>query len=296
MRRLAVLYADIAGSTRLYEEYGDEIARGDTSACLEILSNVAAQVDGQTIKTIGDEIMCLFPTAAKAAVAASEMQLALREASAEGRFRTGPLRIKIGWHLGLASWDDGELRGEAPILAQQVIKMAKPDEVLASGQSLAALPEGLKHFARFVDRVEAETGRGEIDIHELPWEEADELTSVASQATSDNAIVHTELVIKYRAREFRLGAERPHFKMGRSDECDLTVNGNFASRVHAHITFRHARFHLSDNSTNGTTIVASGGEFTTLHREEEMLAGSGSICLGSTPAEDPEAVVEFCCQ
>jgi len=33
-KQLAVLYADVSGSTRLYEQYGDAIARADLALCI----------------------------------------------------------------------------------------------------------------------------------------------------------------------------------------------------------------------------------------------------------------------
>jgi len=74
------------------------------------------------------------------------------------------------------------------------------------------------------------------------------------------------------------------------------VHGRFASRHHASIVFRNGRFHLRDNSTNGTVLVAADGTRTRLHREETMLPHSGIICLGTGPEEDPEAVSRFHCE
>lgn len=41
LKQLAVLYADVSGSTRLYEQYGDTIARADMAACIELLDSTA---------------------------------------------------------------------------------------------------------------------------------------------------------------------------------------------------------------------------------------------------------------
>ena len=46
VRRMAVLYADVAGSTRLYEQFGNEAARADIGACLGLLSEVVAAAAG----------------------------------------------------------------------------------------------------------------------------------------------------------------------------------------------------------------------------------------------------------
>ena len=67
---LAILFADISGSTRLYEILGDVAARTKVADCLEMLRSVVERYKGIVIKTIGDEIMCTFPTAEGAATAA----------------------------------------------------------------------------------------------------------------------------------------------------------------------------------------------------------------------------------
>ncbi|MCD4716691.1 MAG: hypothetical protein K8R45_08115, partial [Desulfobacterales bacterium] len=59
---LAILFADIAKSTNLYETLGDKIAQNLIGTCLSLFSDVTARYNGTVIKTIGDEIMCTFPT------------------------------------------------------------------------------------------------------------------------------------------------------------------------------------------------------------------------------------------
>ncbi|MEP7098284.1 MAG: adenylate/guanylate cyclase domain-containing protein [Dokdonella sp.] len=58
---LTILFADVSGSTRLFETLGDEVARRLISGVLAALSEVTASHGGRVIKTIGDEIMCTFP-------------------------------------------------------------------------------------------------------------------------------------------------------------------------------------------------------------------------------------------
>ena len=69
--KLDVLFADISGSTRLYEQHGDAIARADLGACITMLGGVSSGLDGETIKTIGDEIMCAFEEPIEAALTAT---------------------------------------------------------------------------------------------------------------------------------------------------------------------------------------------------------------------------------
>lgn len=67
---LTILFADISGSTRLYEVLGDGPARAKVASCLQMLADVTERHNGTVIKTIGDEIMCTFPNAEVSVAAA----------------------------------------------------------------------------------------------------------------------------------------------------------------------------------------------------------------------------------
>ena len=82
--KLVVLYADVSGSTSLYEKFGDKMASSDVHVLLDLLTEVVEEHDGRKIKTIGDEIMCMFYKPEKAALAAINMNQILREASEAG--------------------------------------------------------------------------------------------------------------------------------------------------------------------------------------------------------------------
>ena len=83
--------------------------------------------------------------------------------------------------------------------------------------------------------------------------------------------------------------------MGRGDDNDMPVHGRFVSRIHASVEYRHGRFHLRDNSTNGTVLVMGDAAPSRIHREDVVLNGDGVFCLGASPEEDPDAVVHFAC-
>jgi class 3 adenylate cyclase len=76
--------------------------------------------------------MCSFYRPNKAVEAAIQVHQTLRDASEEGRFQSGELHIKIGWHCGSGTYRKDDIIGEAPTLAQQVICMAKRDEILTT--------------------------------------------------------------------------------------------------------------------------------------------------------------------
>jgi len=286
----AVLYADVSGSTHIFEEYGDTLARADISSCLELLSEVAQGYDGRVVKTIGDEVMCLFNNPLKAAMAATDMQESLRAAGEGERFQTGNLHIKIGWHYGEIRWRSGEPIGDAAVTAQQIIQMAKADEILTSSQSINTLPDEMKNNAYRIDRINSDVSGNEIEVCIYQWEESDDVTS-ASVAVEDKSNV--ALVLESVTKMYRVDAQRPECIIGRGQDCNLIIQGKFVSRIHASIQLRHGNFHIRDNSSNGTVIQFSDGRMVRIHREEYMLTGSGQIGIGAMPEEEPEATISF---
>ena len=85
---LAFLFTDIAGSTRLWEDMptamADALARHDV-----ILREAIESADGMVVKTTGDGMMAVFPTADEGVVASLAAQRALA-ASRLGRDRPAP--------------------------------------------------------------------------------------------------------------------------------------------------------------------------------------------------------------
>ena len=132
--------------------------------------------------------------------------------------------------------------------------------------------------------------------YQMPWEDESELTTTTSPGVVPRALSHSTLTLEHRGVRIAADSRRSHLSLGRAEECDVTVRGKFTSRRHADIAFRHGRFHLRDNSTNGTMIVQADGALTRLHREETMLAGNGTLSLGARPEEEPEAAIVFRCE
>ena len=295
--KIVVLYADVSGSTRLYETFGDAIAAADINSCLELLTEVVVKHGGKRIKTIGDEIMCLFYKARACAEASIEMNQVLRDASKNGHFQSGELHVKMGWHFGTGAFRADDIIGEAPLLAQQMINMAKPDEILTSQRSVDELPAELKATAIFIDRVEAEDGSAQLDVFSLPWNEDDLDATVVGSALPDETSEQADvaLTLRYRDQVFNMSTTRTHCHIGRGEDNELVVYGEYTSRHHGEIYYRHGRFHLADMSTNGTGVIQEGDDFTRLHREETMLHGRGTLCFGGEPKTDPGAAVEYEC-
>ena len=54
---VAVLFADVVGSTELYEKLGDLKARDTIAECLAVMKDATQKNHGTVIKTIGDRLV-----------------------------------------------------------------------------------------------------------------------------------------------------------------------------------------------------------------------------------------------
>src|SRR5207237_2551064 len=110
----SVLFADVSGSTKLYETTGDAVAHAAIEKCVNIMRDKTVNAKGRVIKTIGDEVMSAFATADQAADAAIEMQSAISELPSVGNTQIG---IRIGFNHGPVVERDGDVFGAAGHLA-----------------------------------------------------------------------------------------------------------------------------------------------------------------------------------
>src|SRR4051812_4526749 len=102
----AVLFADVSGSTKLYETAGDTVAHAAIEKCVNIMREKTVNAKGRVIKTIGDEVMSAFKSADEAADAAIEMQSAISEMPPVGTTQIG---IRIGFNYGPVVERDGDV-------------------------------------------------------------------------------------------------------------------------------------------------------------------------------------------
>src|SRR2546427_13065787 len=88
-QQTTVLFADVSGSTKLYETAGDAVALTAIGRCIERMRKAAESTGGRVVKTIGDEIMALFPSPDAAAGAASEMHATIEQPPGGGGAKPG---------------------------------------------------------------------------------------------------------------------------------------------------------------------------------------------------------------
>lgn len=291
---MAVLFADISGSTRLYELLGDTRALATINACIDILRQVTNAHRGRVVKTIGDEVMAVFPDATAAVQAACEMQI---EVSAQPPVDNTQVAIRIGFHFGpvLESREDGDVFGDTVNIASRMASIAQGGHIITSESTVMELPPIMRTSTRAIDVLTVKGKTGDIKVFEVIWLESAETTMMVGRTYTTPPPQSTVRLV-HQGREFMVNAGRPTVTLGRDEQADIVVQDRRASRMHAKIERRRDKFVFIDQSSNGSYVTIKGEGEIQLRREELLLRGNGSISLGHPYSKDPSEVVEFFCE
>lgn len=289
--QLSILFADVSGSTRLYERLGDSRAKKIVDRCLGLLRREVERYQGRIVKHIGDELMCTFEDPQLAALASTAMQHAMRDAAAGGLFGEEQLAIRIGFHFGIVILDRGDVFGDAVNTAARVVAQAKQHQVLTTKETLALLPPEVQSGTRFLDRFPVRGKQQELEIYEVLWDVTD-LTAAPPQL-QEMGRGDLRLQLRYQDRRIDLGPGRPSALLGRGRDNDIVVQDNQSSRFHAKVEFRKSRFYVVDQSLNGTYVQIDGDDEVCLRHEEIPLKGEGMISLGRPVGSAPHLQIAF---
>jgi len=273
----AIMFADIAGSTRLYNQLGDNRAESLISRRLATMRNITSNHNGRVIKTIGDEIMCQFPTAVQATFAAKEMHI---NKSTDNEAEA--LDIRIGLHFGNTIEKDGDIYGDAVNIAARMAAIAKTNQIITTENFIRLLNKDLANNTRLFDNTRVKGIDKEIKIYQILWEEDNVTTYATTQHIQQVLQSQVSIVFKFNGDERFYNASdiTTPLSIGRDGSCDITIDSRYASRSHVNLEFRRGKFVLIDHSTNGTYVKSKHQNEVFIRREEIPLMDEGYISLG----------------
>ena len=289
--KLAILFADISGSTMLYETLGNRLARELVVRCLALMSSRLAAHGGTLIKTIGDELMCVFPSAEAALRAACDMQDAVENGKPGGGT---PMYVRIGFNYGEVIREANDVHGDAVNVAARITDVARARQILATHAAVEALPPELRHRARHIRRASIKGRQAQLDLFQIGWLRDDgDRVRFGNPADRKPEGQEEQLVLRHRDQQFTVSERNATATLGRGGVCTIMIRDEAVSDLHAIVEYQLGKFFVSDRGTGGTYIQFSGGDTVHIAGEETMLRGSGAILLGRSFSEDPAGIIEF---
>jgi adenylate cyclase len=292
-RPITILFADIAGSTKLFETRGDVEARALTSQVLTALTQITLRHSGTVIKTIGDEIMCTFPGPSHALHASVDMQ---RRVAGDLAWARDHLAIRIGLHHGEALLEDGDVYGDAVNTAARMAQLSKREQIITTSSTVAGVNASGAFRIRSLGEAMVKGKQNGVDIVDLLWQEdTSNVTMVQRVIRPDQLPSAHKLVLRVRELLTEISELSPSYGLGREPSNQCVVDNEWVSRNHALIEFSRGQFLITDRSTNGTYVKIGDDDEIRLHRDSMPLRKYGSISLGQAQEKDPASVVSFQC-
>jgi class 3 adenylate cyclase len=287
-RSLSVLFADICGSTRLYEKLGDTEALRAVERCLHRMERAAEAAKGRIVKTVGDQLMVTFESADAAAQAAGEIQ---QRVDALPPVSGVSLAIRIGFHHGEVIEENNDVFGDTVNLASRLADLAKAGQVLSTAATVELLSAELREKTRAIEALNIAGKDDAVEVCEVLWNRDEDLTTRIS--AQPPVAKDSRLHLRMGDDEFWMAASRPNASFGRDPNADLTTRDSRASRSHGRIELRRDKYVLIDESTNGTYVKFQGEPEFVLRREEVILRGRGRIALGHSTEDASGSPIEF---
>ncbi|HLW04956.1 MAG TPA: FHA domain-containing protein [Azoarcus sp.] len=284
-----VLFVDFVGSTRLYEQAGDETAFSLVTTCLDQASEVVANRGGRTIKNTGDGLMAVLPGPDAAADCAAGIHATMRDCPSLANY---PTEVRIGFHTGPLLARDNDIFGEAVNVAARLTALASPGRALttevAAKRMITSWRDHLRPLPpRFLRGVSKQ-----VALFELPLEPDGATTRI--YGLPDPIAEAPELRLTWGNNRSQINGWQPVARLGRDPISEICIDDPRVSRQHAGIELRGDKFLLRDHSSNGTYVSISGTPEFILSREEVVLHGSGWLSLGRGREGNPWAIGFIC--
>jgi adenylate cyclase len=290
---LCVLFADVSGSTQMYESLGDKKATRVIGDCIKHMDSATRFHQGTTVQIIGDEILATFPSPEFGIEAAADMMRRIEQAREGAGTR---LALRIGLHHGPVLLQNNYLFSDQPDIfgdtvntAARIVALAKSNQILASAEAVALMPSRWRTASRSLDAFSLKGKSEDIQIVELLWEEQENATIIRLPT----ATLQARLTLHYQGKRYELDADRRSLSIGRDPGSDLAIDDLRVSRQHASIERRRDKFVLIDKSTNGSFVTVEDYGEISVRKEEFVLHGRGHICLGHAydPADPAHALL-----
>ena len=302
MTRIAertVLFADLRGSTSLYERLGNAEATSVVTHTVSELAKSVIERGGLVVKTLGDGLMAVFESSAPAAQAAGQMQETLERLVTRGSAHGASpglraLRVQVALARGEIVEMGGDCFGDAVNVAARLLDHAGDNETLVTDIVLAGLPQEQQARFRSLDWMHLR-GRAEpVHVHLLGGKRAiTDVVATAFGAVAPSAEPDGIRLLWQRINRLYSSLQLP-VVMGRSPQSAFCVDDSRVSRQHARLDFHGGVFSLADLSYNGTYVrFAAEDEVVSLRRGTCTLHGNGVIGLGGSPADPTSATVRF---
>ena len=295
MADVTVVFADLTGSTGLFESLGNTKATRAITSVTQWIGKVSAAHGGRVVKYLGDGVLIVFADNSKAVGAVIEIQRLHQQ-----RIGSWPQQLRMGLQIGMARGkiveQGGDCFGDAVNLASRLSDLSGREQIFATSTVIEQLkPSGASDAVRSICLGELDIrGRTEACVvHKVEWqpEVLAELMTVRAalgESAPDPRAFSAlpEIALSWLHTNTAFTQKQLPVFLGRDSNAQFVVKDPRVSRRHANIEYRSGKFYVKDVSSYGTWVRFSDTKaVVALRRQECVLMADGEIALGA-PFED----------
>ncbi|CAN7295068.1 class 3 adenylate cyclase [Acidovorax sp. 93] len=293
-----MVFADISGSTALYEALGNERATEAVTQVTQWIGDTIEAHGGRVVKKLGDGVLGVFGDASSAVSAMATM---LRQHKVRLDRWPHPLRMEI--RVGVASGEvvdvDGDCYGDAVNVASRLCERAGPAEIWATETTVLLAGTAPDVWYRKLGMMDIRGKAELLMLYHVEWREDEAPDSLTMQAAlvSNFAPVDSilgQIQFSWHGVDRTFTSSDAPVMVGRAEHAQLRINDPRVSRLHARIDWRNSGFVLTDMSSFGTWVRFEGSDSPVrLRRDACILHGAGHIALGVSFNEPSAPVMSF---
>ncbi len=294
-----VLFADLRGSTALYETLGNAEATSVVTHTVTVMARTIPACNGQLIKTLGDGLMAVFDDSVSGLRSAGMMHEELEHLVSRGREHGASpglraLRLQVALARGEVVEMGGDCFGDAVNVAARLLDHAGDNETLITGGVLSDLPADQRARFRSLDWMHLR-GRAEpVQVHVLGGRRQADAAPATQFGPIEPSPDPEGIRLAWHDMVRVYAAEHLPITLGRSPQATFRLEDSKVSRSHARIDWTGGTFHLVDLSYNGTYVrFGTSDEVISLRRGSCTLHGHGVIGLGGAPTDANAPTLRF---
>jgi class 3 adenylate cyclase len=292
-----VVFADLVGSTGIFERLGDETAGRFVTQLTSALSKTFEEHKGRVVKLLGDGLFVVFPAEADAVAACISIQSRLKEKPVYPGGSGNAVQMQMGIEAGEVVEIDGDCYGDAVNSAARLADLAGAEQILTSQRVRSALSPVQQAQMRSLGPMYLR-GKNEVtEVFRVDWQTDHDTDATVMGVSMFKPGKDSALEVSALGRTLRLEPQGEKLTIGRATTASLSINDARVSRVHATVEWRGGHFILSDASSFGTWVyVGNQSAPVVLRRTDCILVGQGQITLGCERGAENAPVVTFSVQ
>jgi class 3 adenylate cyclase len=126
-----------------------------------------AKHKGTLIKTIGDEVMCSFPSIDLAVRSACAMHIAIDAQNPGG---DGPISVRIGFNYGEVIHKENDVYGDTVNVAARITAKTRARQIMTTQTVINSLPPSFTNKVRPIKHAEIRGKQAPLALFQIMWE------------------------------------------------------------------------------------------------------------------------------